>query len=103
MTFSKQMTPKLENRGHIFIFWGYSDDHAHNTFHLWDPRSCRVHTTCNVQWLHCMDFENVKSESNEINSDFLFGEGVIKNGRIEGTSDDKFVHQLEQIDNQKVN
>ena len=77
VTLRAKMTPKVENRGHICMFVGYPDDHASDTYRMWDPRSRRVHVTRDIKWLNRMYFENPNLEFNIKNNPSLkFGEGA---------------------------
>ena len=44
-------TSKIANRGDMCMSIGYEEDHVSNYYHMYNPKTRRVHTTRDVKWL----------------------------------------------------
>ena len=55
-------SPKIFERGFTCMFVGYPNNHASDTYCMWDPRSTQVHVTRDVTWLKKMYFPKIHTE-----------------------------------------
>jgi hypothetical protein len=63
-------TPKLADRGVHCMFIGYTDDHDGHVYHMWNPKTERVHITQDVIWMKHMIFtKGIAEPVTEVNND----------------------------------
>jgi hypothetical protein len=88
-------TPKLANRGVHCMFIGYAEDHDGDVYHMWNPKTERVHITWDVIWMKQMMFtKGVTDTVIEINNDSINeGQGDEENpagpGEVEDNGTDE--------------
>ena len=62
VTLKSKATPKLADRGMHCMSIGYALDHEGDCYHMWNPKTNRVHETRCVVWLKRMFYETVEGD-----------------------------------------
>ncbi len=52
------MNGTLCNRGIPVVFVGYVENHSHDCYHLWNPALHKITESCDVIWLHRMNYQD---------------------------------------------
>jgi Reverse transcriptase (RNA-dependent DNA polymerase) len=85
---TKRGDSKIDDRGKICMFVGYSSLHACDTYRMWDPNSYRVHLTRDIRWLKRMFFKQPDSLQLELPHGNVLNRTTITEIEKTDTSDD---------------
>ena len=83
-----QGTPKMQDRGSIYMFVGYSDNHSGDTYDMLNWKTRKITQTRDVYWLNRMYFQDKIQEPNNNDSDM-----IIEDYDSDDTHDETNSHQ----------